>query len=122
MNKETKEENNQYQEKIEKLSIEDKNNYDILLSIQKSFNSLVQDLHVKLFSEEYDFIYDNLTDIKKRKRGENPMSKEYIEKINNKRIKLGFLPLNNSGYAIDGEKTLEYCKKLITSEIEYNII
>lgn len=122
MNRISKEENKKYQSKVENLTIEDKNNYDTLLNLQKSFDSLVQEFHVKLFGEEYDYIYDDLTDIKKRKLGENPMSKEHTQKVNSKRAKLGFLPLDKSGYAVDGKNTMEYCKKLITSEIEYESI
>lgn len=77
---------------------------------------------MKLFSEEYDFIYDSNVDSIRRARGENPMSGEYIKRMNDKRVKLGFLPLSEDGYAIDSENTKEYCIKLITKEIEYREI
>jgi hypothetical protein len=120
MNKWKKEESRKYHEKVKNMSIEDKKNYDFLLNIQSSFNSLVKELHVKLFSEEYDFMYDNNVDANRRRLGENPMSDEYINKTNKRRIKLGFLPLKEDGHAQDGSKTIEYCKKLISGEIELN--
>ena len=118
MNKIKKEENRKYKEYIKEMSNEDKKNYDFLLDLQKSFDLLVNELHVKLFSEEYDFMYDSNVDANRRKLGENPMSNEYIKKMKIKRINLGFLPLTQNGYPKDNEKTKEYCKKLITGQIE----
>ena len=50
------------------------------------------------------------------------MSEDYINRMNEKRVRLGFLPLTQNGYPQDGEATLEYCKKLITNEIDYKTI
>jgi len=119
MNKFKQEENKKYQEKIKNFSLEDKKNYDFLINIQGSFNSLVKELHVKLFPEEFDFFYDSNVDARRRERGENPMCEEYINKMNEKRVKLGFLPLSENGYAQDSNKTKEYCVKLITKELDY---
>ena len=47
------------------------------------------------------------------------MSEEYINEMNEKRIKLGFLHLTQNGYAQDSNKTKEYCKQLITKEKDY---
>jgi len=119
MNRFKKEENKKYQEIVKNMSNEDRKNYDFLLDLQTNFNSLVKELHVKLFPEEYDFFYDSNVDANRRRLDENPMSEEYINKMNEKRIKLGYLPLSENGYAQDGDKTFKYCKKLISSEIEY---
>ncbi|KAB7884362.1 hypothetical protein, partial [Poseidonibacter ostreae] len=109
MTKWKKEETKKYNEKVKNMSIEDKKNYDFLLNIQNSFNSLVKELHAKLFPEEYDFGYDSNVDANRRRLGENPMSDEYINKTNKRRIKLGFLRLKEDGHAQDGSKTIEYC-------------
>ena len=62
MNKFKKIENQKYIEKTKNMSDEDKRNYEILLNLQSSFESLVNELHVKLFPEEFDFQYDNSVD------------------------------------------------------------
>lgn len=119
MNRLKKYENEKYIQKVKNMSSEDKKNYDFLLSIQSSFNSLVNELHIKLFPEECDFMYDSNVDANRRRLGENPMSEEYIEKMNNKRVKLGFQPLREDGYAVDSDKTKKYCINLITKELDY---
>lgn len=122
MNKFKKIENQKYIEKTKNMSDEDKRNYEILLNLQSSFESLVNELRVKLFPEEFDFQYDSSVDANRRRLGENPMSEDYINRMNEKRVRLGFLPLTQNGYPQDGEATLEYCKKLITNEIDYKTI
>lgn len=111
-----------YINKTKNMSAEDKSNYDLLLTLQDSFDHLVNKLHTALFPEEYDFIYDEIADSQQRQKGENPMHQDYIEKANAKRVKLGFLPLTQNGYAQDGDATKIYCKKLITRELEYKNI
>lgn len=71
MNKVKKEEQKRYQELVKNLSEYDKNNYDFLLDLQKSYKTLVDELHVKLFQEEYDYIYDSGVDFNRRRKGEN---------------------------------------------------
>lgn len=119
MNKLKKIEIQKYNEKVKNMTKEDKKNYDLLLNIQAKYELLVGELHKELFAEEYDFIFDDNVDAIKRKNGQNPMSGEYIQMVNEKRVKLGFLPLSENGYAEDSEKTKEYCKKLITGEVLY---
>ena len=48
--------------------------------------------HLELFPEEYDYIYDSIADARDRARGLNPMSQSYIDKVNERRIKLGVKP------------------------------
>ena len=84
MNKFKKIENQKYIEKTKNMSDEDKRNYEILLNLQSSFESLVNELHVKLFPEEFDFQYDSSVDANRRRLGENPMSEDYINRMNEK--------------------------------------
>lgn len=120
MNRLKKEQLKKYNEFTKNMSEEDKKNYDLLLSLQDKFEKLVYELHDKLFSEEFDFMYDDRCALNRRNNGENPMNEDYIKKVNAKREKLGFLPLSQNGYSQDGNKTLEYCKKLITKEQKYS--
>jgi hypothetical protein len=52
----------------------------------------MKELHLKLFPEEYDFMYDSIADTVDRKNEINPMSQSYIDKVNERRIKLGVKP------------------------------
>jgi hypothetical protein len=77
---------------------------------------LSRKIHRERFSEEYDFMYDSNVDANDRDRGINPMSKEYIERINKKREALGVSPLSESGMSISDD-TMDLCieeaKKII---------
>ncbi len=70
-------------------------------------------LHVKLFSEEYDFMCDDNVDARRRSQGENPMRKEYQEEVNAKRVSLGFKPLSPAGTPEDSAETYAYCRKKV---------
>jgi len=120
MNRYKKQELNKYNEKTKDMTQEEKKIYDIILSSQNNFESMAKTLQGKLFPEEFDFMLDDGVDANRRNKGENPMSDEYIQRMDDKRVRLGFLPLSKDGYAQDSNKTLDYCKKLITGEIEYN--
>jgi len=52
-------------------------------------------IHADLFPEEYDFMYDDHVDAKLRMQGVNPMSKDYMERVNKRRVKGGFSPLDS---------------------------
>tara|TARA_Y100000385_G_scaffold127843_1_gene133062 strand:+ start:373 stop:927 length:555 start_codon:yes stop_codon:yes gene_type:complete len=67
-------------------------------------------LHIELFSEEYDKIYDSISDAKERAKGINPMSKEYQLKVAKKRKKLGVSQLSSSGDSVD-DSSWELCKE-----------
>ena len=79
----------------------------------------VRRLHTELFPEEYDEIGDSTQDAKERKIGKNPMSKEYIKRMDDKRVKLGFNPLSPAGYNVTDD-TMGYCKNLVVKEIKNN--
>ncbi|CAA6802594.1 MAG: Unknown protein [uncultured Sulfurovum sp.] len=119
MTRASKEKARIYREATKDMNEDDKKNYDLLLELQNRFDSLWRKLHCELFQEEYDFMYDEIVDAKRRQRGENPMSKEYIEKMDKKRESLGFLPLKPNGEREKTDNTIEYCKKLITKELDY---
>jgi hypothetical protein len=67
-------------------------------------------LHIELFSEEYDKMSDSILDAKERAKGINPMSKEYQQKVAKKRKNLGVSPLSNSGESVD-DSSWELCKE-----------
>lgn len=58
-------------------------------------------LFTDLFSEESDSFYDSYEDAQDRRRGKNPMSLEYQEKVNTKRKTLEVSLLDASGMPID---------------------
>ncbi len=76
-------------------------------------------LHTELFPEEYDEMGDSIQDAKEREKGKNPMSKKYIKKMDDKRVKLGFNPLSPKGYNVTDD-TMGYCKNLVAKEINDN--
>ena len=53
-----KEENKKYQESVKNMNQDDKKNYDFLLTLQNQFENLTNELHVKLFPEEFDFMLE----------------------------------------------------------------
>ena len=53
-----------------------------------------RELHAALFPEEYDHMYDSVSEAKDRQRGKNPMSAEYVEKTNTLRAQVGFTPFS----------------------------
>jgi hypothetical protein len=69
---------------------------------------LAHKIHIERFPEEYDFMYDDHVDANRRERGENPMSKEYIDRIKEKRAALGVSPLSSSGMS-KSDDTRDMC-------------
>jgi hypothetical protein len=53
-----------------------------------------RELHAALLPEEYDHMYDSVSEAKDRQRGKNPMSAEYVEKTNTLRAQVGFTPFS----------------------------
>lgn len=56
----------------------------------EALQNLGRELHAALFPEEYDHMYDSVSEAKDRQRGKNPMSADYVEKTNTLRAQLGF--------------------------------
>jgi hypothetical protein len=60
---------------------------------------LAHKIHIEKYPEEYDFMYDSISDANERSMGINPMSQEYIDRINAKKAALGVSKLSESGMA-----------------------
>ncbi|WP_194756657.1 hypothetical protein [Aliidiomarina indica] len=58
-------------------------------------------LHLAEFPEEYDYTYDSKADAEDRRRGKNPMSAEYVDRVNTKRSLRGVGPLGDDGLPTD---------------------
>lgn len=74
--------------------------------VRRMIHDLAGKIHSEKFSEEYDFMMDERADIKGRKRGINPMSQNYIDKIDKKRDDLGVARLPSNGLAVTDETYL----------------
>lgn len=120
MNRMKKIEQERYTEKTKNLNEDEKKIFDTVLELQEQYESLVHKLHTLIFPEEYDFMYDSIEEAEDRKKGNNPMRETYIKRINEKRKRLGVLSLNNDGMPSAGvqESSMEYCKKLLSKEVE----
>lgn len=60
----------------------------------EALQHLGRELHAALFPEEYDHVYDSVSEAKDRQRGINSMKAEHVEKTNTLRAQLGFTPFN----------------------------
>jgi hypothetical protein len=89
--------------------------FSCLVELERVVKKYQDELHVKLFGEEYDHMYDSNVDAIERRKGINPMSEAYQTKVNLKRVSMGFLPLSKNGMACDSDKTEAYCKDIILS-------
>lgn len=82
-----------------------------IMNCRKIFEKLQNSIHGILFPEEFDFMLDDNVDANLRKHGENPMSKDYQNKVNAKRQKLGLQPLSENGMC-DSDDSQKYSQKL----------
>jgi 5'(3')-deoxyribonucleotidase len=71
-----------------------------------------------LFSEEWDFVYDEGRDKQEREKGINPMSDEYIQRITLKRKRFGLPALNSAGNAVN-HSSYELSKRIILATGNY---
>jgi hypothetical protein len=69
---------------------------------------LARKIHIEKYPEEYDFMYDSISDANERSMGINPMSREYIEKVRKKRAALGVSQLSESGMPTSND-TMRLC-------------
>lgn len=69
----------------------------LLKSTEEKIEKLTNKIHGEEYPEEYDAIYDSCLDSKLRRRGENPMAEDYIERVKQKRINQGVSPLGKNG-------------------------
>ncbi|PHR71495.1 MAG: hypothetical protein COA66_09175 [Arcobacter sp.] len=88
--------------------------YDKTKEFTEKFDSMVKELHVLMFEEEYDEILDSGVNSKDRSKGINPMSEEYIKRTDAKRKKLGFNPYDVKVNTMN--ITLNYCKEIISGK------
>ncbi len=71
-----------------------------------------KELHLALFSEEYDYMFDSYADSQDRNSGKNPMNQEYQAKVNRKRELLGVSLISSGGSPTDNS-AMEFCKREI---------
>lgn len=90
MNRAKKEELRRYQEARKGLTPEQITALDAREAADKCFNEDVEQMHRRLFPEEYDYFYDDSVDAQRRDQGINPMSDEYIARTDARRAALGF--------------------------------
>jgi secreted PhoX family phosphatase len=67
-------------------------------------------LHDVLFSEEFDYMMDSISDSRDRSKGINPMSSDYIKRIEDKRNKLGVSQLGSDGMPVSNDSIL-FCER-----------
>ena len=70
---------------------------------EEEFNRQVRARHIELFSEEYDHMFDSMSDARERRLGHNPMQAAHLESVNKSRKEMGFEPLSESGYATSND-------------------
>ena len=66
-------------------------------ALLEQIHALARRIHADRFPEEYDFMMDSICDAERRSRGENPMSADYIARVNAKRRSEGVSPLKPNG-------------------------
>jgi len=108
MNRLKKEEIRKRNEARKGLSLADIAALDHKEEIEKQIKLLADDIHIEKFPEEYDFMYDSSVDAGDRKKGINPMSKDYVDEINSKRLALGATALSESGMPTSND-TMAIC-------------
>lgn len=93
MNRAKKEEARKLREAYENMSKKELEELDR----KRQIEALARGIHHELFPEEYDFMMDSISDAKDRRRGINPMSEEYTERVNARRKELSVPPLGPNG-------------------------
>lgn len=83
----------------------------------RAVEALAKKLHVHQFPEEYDFMYDDHVDVAERRKGRNPMSSEYVARVNERRRSLGVRPLSDDGTAATDE-AMALCRRQVREVIE----
>ena len=94
MNREKKEELRKYREAREGLSDEEVRLLNEKEAEEAKFKDLIRKVHGEMFPEEYDFTCDSIADANRRARGENPMSEEYIARVDARRVAMGVAPFD----------------------------
>ena len=71
---------------------------------------------MKLFGEEYDFMYDSYSDMKTRAAGINPMNEAYQQRVHDKRTQLGVTPLSKRGRPLDNS-SIDFCRNEVLANM-----
>jgi hypothetical protein len=108
MNRFKKEKIKRHHEERKSLAPEQIKALDLQEIENAEIQKLAQKIHTERFPEEYDFMYDDHTDVADRKKRKNPMSDEYIAKISEKRKTLGVSQLSENGMP-ESNDTWELC-------------
>ena len=90
-------------EAIQSLSAEQIIEFDLNEAMHLEQIETARQMHSELFSEESDSHYDSSWDANDREKGINPMSDDYVLRVNNKRLEMGFKPLAKNGLPVDSE-------------------
>jgi len=120
MNRAKKEEKRKYQEARKGKTAEEIAVIDAQDIVNEQIHRVAKLLHGSLFSEEYDLMSDSISDAHDRKKGINPMSEEYIKKVDDKRRVLGFSSLSSSGQTTTND-TMEYCLRIAKGALQTEI-
>ena len=116
MNRVKKEEIKKHQQARAGLTPEQVKELDAQEAEYNLIDKIARRRHLTRYPEEYDFMNDSSADASDRRRGINPMSQEYIAKVNKRRKEYGVSPLTVHGYASSNE-TLEACCQEVKNEI-----
>ena len=84
---------------------------------QEFFDKAVRTLHSEIFPEENDFYGDSCVDANNRDRGINPMDSEYVDRVCQRRHRLGVSPLSANGMVANNDTEL-LCRRQVQSEID----
>ena len=76
---------------------------DLDEAIEAEIKELATSIHIKNYPEEYDLNYDDNVDSARRRKGENPMSEEYINRVNLKRKNEGVTALSSAGMSVNDD-------------------
>jgi hypothetical protein len=110
MNRLKKEKQRKLLASLQYLTPEDRIAANLANKIECEVLDLASKLHLERFPEEYDYISDSVADSIDRKRGINPMSKDYIKQVADKRSKWGVSQLNEAGLAVSGD-SMGLCRR-----------
>jgi len=112
MNRFKKEEKRKREEARRGLTKEEIADLDAKEALHEKILEEAHKLHIELFSEEYDYMYDSNADIKDRERGICPVGKNYIKRMNKRRESLGVAPLDSMGMPTSDD-SWQLCLELI---------
>jgi hypothetical protein len=122
MNRVKKEELKWRREARRGLSEEEIKKLDEREAAEEKLMKLARKIHSDLFPEEYDFMYDSYADAKSRNMGENPMRKEYADKVNKRRAELGVPPLTENGMAPNDNNSFEIALEIAKKKENLHLI